>query len=340
MYFRKEYYTVYLIVALLILTSVLYLVFQYSITSDIVITALWGLLLVVLITAGNKIISNFLNRKLPWNKYLSVRFFTQLISVLIYSLLCFNISYYIFKLMFTNDPPSPDQVAMVNIYGSLIVLPIFSIYYVIHFINEWKKIQIKSEKLEKESVKTQLENLKNHLDPHFLFNNLNILSSLIDIDRESSKKYLTKFAEVYRFMLQTKTSELITLQQELEFIDAYFQLIATRFQDALYLKKDISREKLNLQIPPLTIQLLIENAIKHNSFSKSDPLIIEILETDTHNLKIRNNLKRHIMPVTTTGSGLKNIQYRYKYFTDRQVKILDTGKYFEVIIPLIEIEEV
>ena len=127
MYFKKEYITVYLIVGLLIFIAILYAFLKSSFNADIIITLTWGLILVVLISYGNKLISGFLNKKLPWNKYLSVRFFVQLISVLFYSLLCFNISYYLFKLMFTNDPPSPDQVAMVNIYGSLVILPIFSI---------------------------------------------------------------------------------------------------------------------------------------------------------------------------------------------------------------------
>ncbi len=337
----KRQHTTFIILAVLVfLLTVIVLIVYSGSYSAFLITSLWVLILALLIPLGNRYISMFLNKKLPWEKYLSVRFFVQLISVLIYSLVCFNISYFIFKLVFTNDPPAPDQIAMVNIYGSLVVLPVFSIYYVIHFINQWKKTQVKSEKLEKDSIKSELLNLKNHLDPHFLFNNLNILSSLIDIDKEGSKQYLSKFAEVYRFMLQTKSTELISLRQELDFIDAYFHLIATRFQDALYLKKNISPDKLEFQLPPLTLQLLIENAIKHNSFSRKEPLLIEINETEDGALTIKNNIKRLVMPATNSGTGLKNIRDRYQYFTDNNVKISDNGRYFEVRIPLIEIEEI
>ncbi len=337
---QRQRNKVFIIASFVLALVLLSLLFTTSINPSVLITGIWAVILVILISGGNRLLSSILNRQLPWERYLSVRFFVQLISILIYSLLCFNVSYFIFKLIFTNDPPAPDQVAMVNIYGSLIVLPVFSIYYVIHFINQWKKTQTKTERLEKESIKSELLNLKNHLDPHFLFNNLNILSSLIDIDKESSKEYLSRFAEVYRFMLQTKSTELISLRQELEFIDAYFHLIATRFKDSLYLKRNISKDKLDCQLPPLTLQLLIENAIKHNSFSRNEPLVIEINETDDPALTVKNNIKRLVMPATSSGTGLKNIKGRYQYFSDNEVKISDNGSYFEVRIPLIEIEEI
>lgn len=109
MHFKKEYTTLYVVISILLIVLILFGLLQFEYNPAIVITIFWGILLITLITLGNKLISSFLDKRLPWSMFLSVRFFVQLVSILIYSLLCFNISYFIFKMMFTNDPPPPRQ---------------------------------------------------------------------------------------------------------------------------------------------------------------------------------------------------------------------------------------
>lgn len=306
----------------------------------VLITAAWLAIIILLLYLGNRAITRFLNKELPWSDYLTIRFFVQLLASLIYALICFNGSYFIFKILFTHDPPSPSQIFAVNLYSVLVILPAFSIYYVMYFMKEWKKSKVESEALQKESVKSQLLNLKNHLDPHFLFNNLNILSTLIEKGEENSTEYLNKFAEVYRYMLQNNTKELILLSDELEFIQSYLQLIKMRFRNALRFDVEIPAEKLELTIPPLTIQMLLENCVKHNALNESNPLNIEIKYIDDDYLLIQNNLTARKVKFQSNGSGLQNIKNRYSFFTDKPVSIENNGAHFKVLIPLIELEEI
>jgi len=133
----------------------------------VLITIGWVLMMSLLLWFGNKTINRFLNKELPWSDYLTLRFFIQMLASLTYALICINISYLVFKLLFTEDPPSPGQIFMVNVYSIFLILPVFSIYYVVFFIKEWKISKIESEQFQKESLKSQSTNLKNHLNPHF-----------------------------------------------------------------------------------------------------------------------------------------------------------------------------
>jgi sensor histidine kinase YesM len=306
----------------------------------VLVTVAWLAIIIVLLYLGNRAITRFLNKELPWSDYLTTRFFVQLLASLIYALICFHGSYFVFKILFTNDLPSPSQIFAVNLYSVLVILPAFSIYYVMYFMKEWKKSKVESEALQKESVKSQLLSLKNHLDPHFLFNNLNILSTLIEKGEENSTEYLNKFAEVYRYMLQNNTKELILLSDELEFIQSYLQLIKMRFRNALRFDVEIPTEKLELTIPPLTIQMLIENCVKHNALNESNPLNIDIKYIDDDYLLIQNNLTARKVKFQSNGSGLQNIKNRYSFFTDKPVSIENDGAHLKVLIPLIELEEI
>lgn len=337
--YNRQLLPIYLVIGCLLLILIFYVFSTFAPNIMVLVTIGWVLIITFLLWFGNRIISRFLNKELPWAEYLTLRFFVQLLASLTYALICINASYLVFKLLFTQDPPSPDQIFMVNVYSIFLILPIFSIYYVLYFIREWKKSKIESELFQKESMKSQLANLKNHLDPHFLFNNLNILSSLIEKGEDDSKEYLNKFAEVYRYMLQNNTMELIPLREELNFIDAYLQLIKMRFQYGLNIIIEIPEDKLDFTLPPLTLQLLVENSIKHNALSKEHPLIIEIKYRNENHLQIRNNIIAKKIKFHSNGSGLKNIENRYKYFTEKEVAIENDGAFFSVKIPLLEVEE-
>jgi len=181
--------------------------------------------------------------------------------------------------------------------------------------------------------------LRNHLDPHFLFNNLNTLSSLMDIDTELSKKYLDKFAEVYRTILRTEHSDLTTVSEEMEMVNAYIYLINIRFQDAVHFDIDICEECMEKAIPPLTIQMLIENVLKHNITSKSKPLHIQIKTENKNTLIIINNLQRKPFdPETASGTGIENIKSRYRFFTNQEVMVQESEEAFEVRVPLMKVE--
>ncbi len=300
----------------------------------------WIVLIIALLWTGNAQISKYLDFKLPWLEYGTVRFFSQLASGLIYSLLVINLSYLVLKSLFTTDPPSIAQIIVMNTYGVLIILPVISIYFGVHFLRSWRKSELEAEKFQKESIKSQLEALKNHLDPHFLFNNLNILSSLIDKDKDLSQAYLEKFAEIYRVILQSKVTEVIPLSEEMDFINAYIYLIKIRFEENIEISMQLDSESTSKMLPPLTLQMLVENAIKHNIITESKPLKIEISSNGSQSLIVKNNLNPKPTAKNDSGSGLENIENRYAYFTNEKIKLKNDGVYFTVEVPLIEVDEI
>lgn len=302
-------------------------------------TLAWVGTAALLLWFGNSIISKLLDKKFSWLKYGNIRFFMQLFIIIFYSLSVINGLYLMLKLYFTEGLPTVMQLIVTNVYGALIIIPVSSIYFGIYFLKSWNKSQLEAERLQKESAKAQFKALVNHLDPHFLFNNLNILSALIDRDVKQSQKYLEKFAEVYRVVLQTDNDQLISLRKELEFIEAYIYLISIRFDDLLNVEIKIPENKKEFQLPPLTLQMLIENAMKHNIVTEDKPLNISVSAAGNF-LIIKNSLNQKEMEANNTGSGLENISKRYAYFTDNKLIIESTASEFIVKAPLIEVEEI
>jgi LytS/YehU family sensor histidine kinase len=240
-----------------------------------------------------------------------------------------------------SSAPSLEQILVMNVWGTAIFLPVFSLYFSLHFLRHWRQSELAVAQYQKESLRSQLDSLKNHLDPHFLFNNLNILASLIDQDKASSKLFIQKFADVYRTLLRAKSDDLIQLQEELDFIQSYMYLIHVRFENLIVFKSTISPTLKKRMVPPLTLQMLVENAIKHNGVSETQPLIIEMLDGDgaTGYLIVRNTLKPKPARATeASGTGLNNVRQRYAHFTDLPVQIRQTEGHFEVHIPLLKIE--
>jgi LytS/YehU family sensor histidine kinase len=275
---------------------------------------------------------------MPWENDTLRRILYQLLLSGIYTALSANLSYYLFKSFFTDFPPDAQQIILLNIYATFIVIPVFSIFFGIYFLTKWKKATIAMEEAKKEAIKSELLALKNHIDPHFLFNNLNILSSLIEPENSSAQSFLEKFAEVYRYVLKHKDSEVIVLRAELQFLEAYIYLINTRFEKQLDISVDVDERSREYYLPTLTIQMLVENALKHNNFSSKNKLQIKIctigdhlLISNTYNPKNSKTVDDH-----TDGSGLKNIEKRYELISKMKPDIEISEKKFIVKLPLIK----
>jgi len=298
----------------------------------------WFLYAVLLIIIVLYSLSWILNRFLSWKQYAGTRFLIQLIFGTGLSLLCVNLVYNFLKQELTSAPADLSQVVLLNIYGAAFILPIFSSYFGYKFLKAWRKSELESERLMRENTKSQLLSLRNHLDPHFLFNNLNILSSLMDKDTALSKTYLNKFAEVYRVILKTEYSDLTTLEEELDLIDSYVYLISIRFKDCVFFDFSIDNTLKTRALPPLTIQMLIENAIKHNVATVDKPVRIKIY-SEGDMLLVENNLqKKKYMPRERKATGIENIRRRYEFFTDKKPVVVESETAFIVKLPLIEIE--
>ena len=310
---------------------------ELSLNTIFILTLTWFVLITGFLWLGNTAINRFLNRRFPWLTFGTTRFFTQLLLVMIYSLIIINGSYYVFKTLFTQDPPTLDQFLVMNVYGAILIIIVSSVYFGITFLRSWRKSEIEAEKMQKEHIKSQLKALQNHLDPHFLFNNLNILSSLIDKDKDQSKVFLEHFAEVYRGLLRKDLNDIVSIKEELEFLKTYIYLIKIRFEENIQIEISIPGEFTKKFIPPLTLQMLLENAIKHNKITEKMPLRVSIITEGRDRLVVKNSLNKKSTN-GTKGSGLENISKRYSYFTDSRVEWKESEDEFVIEIPLLEIE--
>ncbi len=325
------------VIILVIIAAIFLVLYNTDAAPELYLTTGWVIAVLGLIFLGNRLLTKLLDRRLPWLQHGNKRFYWQLSLGILLSLLIINISYLIFKLLLTQDPPDMAQITTMNALGTLILLPTISINFGIQFLKNWKNAQLASEEFQKESIKAELEALKNHLDPHFLFNNLNILSSLISKDQKLSQSYLEKFAEVYRIILQSSSEELVALHEELDFISAYMYLLQIRFEDTIQLDINIEPENKQYYLPPLTLQMLIENAIKHNVITEICPLKMSIECRDRY-LVIKNNLQeKKVAARNSSKTGIKNIERRYSYFTNKQVEVFRNEQSFIVKVPLIDI---
>lgn len=199
---------------------------------------------------------------------------------------------------------------------------------------QWKASLVEAERLQKESLRTQYEALKAQVNPHFLFNSLNTLSSLVHADPDLAEEFIDEFARFYRYILEIKDKNLVSLQEELEMMQSYIYLQKIRFGEALTVENRIDTGFLHHLLPPLTLQMLAENAIKHNALSPEKPLVIS-LEVKNGFLMISNNLQQRQAAVKSTGIGLYNLKEKYKILSEVQPEFKTEGRRYVASIPLI-----
>ena len=173
------------------------------------------------------------------------------------------------------------------------------------------------------------------MNPHFLFNSLNSLTTLVE-DNKLAVEYVQNLSDLIRYMLKSGEKELVLLRDEIAIMNTYISLQQKRFPETLVIKVDVPESFYHYAVPPLVLQMLVENCLKHNIISRKNPLFVEIL-AEKNTVTVINNLQ--IKPgVESTGQGLKNISGRYRYFTSRKIEIIKTHDFFKVIIPLLEVE--
>jgi sensor histidine kinase YesM len=204
------------------------------------------------------------------------------------------------------------------------------------FYEKWRRLVDEAEQLKRENLQSQLEGLKGQVNPHFLFNSLNSLSSLISDEPDKAEKFLDEMSKVYRYLLRTNEDGLTTLDAEMQFIHSYFHLLKTRYGDGLDMEILIDERYYAYQLPPLTLQMLVENAVKHNMILKDRPLKILIMTTNSGRLVVSNNLQRKDRMVSSNKVGLTNIVNKYRLMKQEEISVRDDGKEFAVVVPLIQ----
>jgi LytS/YehU family sensor histidine kinase len=230
-------------------------------------------------------------------------------------------------------------------YGQILV-PLFvtiMISLFLHsrsFLHEWRAAAIRAERLEKESAVARLDSLRRQVDPHFLFNSLNALTSLVEEnDPARAVRFIRQLSQVYRYVLDSQSQELVPLADEIRFAESYLFLQKTRLGDALAVEMPLPppAQLSTFFLPPLALQLLLENTIKHNTAFQADPLHLRVtLDTAAHTLTVRNTLRpRRLAPGESSGLGLKNLVARYAFLTNKPLQIGEEGSEFVVTLPLL-----
>jgi LytS/YehU family sensor histidine kinase len=220
--------------------------------------------------------------------------------------------------------------------GLIIAFLITGIQEAVYYFSRLLQAEKETEQLKKENLQTQLDSLKQQVNPHFLFNSLNTLSYLISEDPEKAEEFLDEMCKVYRYLLRNNENELTNLATELQFIRSYFHLLKTRYGDSLHLNLAVEPSDEQRLLPSLTLQLLVENAVKHNVIHRDHPLTVHISTQGNGQLTVKNNLQKKVQKVASNQVGLSNIASKFSLLKQPDIKVQQTDTEFLVTIPLIQ----
>lgn len=296
-----------------------------------------SIVITVIVWEGNLRIDNWLNINFPWVEKPIKRISIQIPGSLIFSSFAIFLPMLFYNTYVCNLPNESNKQVLLftsSVIGMLITVIILSLEISTQFFAKWKQSAIEAEKYKTESVQAQLQNLKNQINPHFLFNNMSVLSSLVYKDQDKAVDFINQLSKVYRYLLDNRNSELVTLENEMEFIKSYNYLLQIRFDTNLIFKIEIRSDKMGMLIPPMSIQMLIENAIKHNEISEELPLTISI-ESEDNTVVVKNNLQLRNNQEVSSKSGLQNIKDRYKYYSEKLIVVNQDATSFTVTLPLL-----
>ena len=298
---------------------------------------------VVFLWEGNSAVFWYINKRFPGYEQTKKLIKYLIIGTYTYTLVGFTIIKLFLTLIVQVEALYPFQweIYFNGLRTSIIASTIVCVIYEsIHFFILWKEAMLEAEKLKKAGIQSQLDALKAQINPHFMFNSLTTLASLIPEDPDKAVGFVEQLAKQYRYILNMQDKELVPLTEELEFLDSFIFLSKARFGNKIEVAKKISPENHHLYIPPITLQLLVENAIKHNVISKSKHLLITIeskLVNGIPHISVINPLQPKINDSNGNGKGLKNITKRYELLDMSPPMILKKETEYEVTVPLIEI---
>lgn len=302
-----------------------------------------SLLTIVLITLfaweGNRILENVIARRIsPERKrirFLAAFFFSGLaFSCLIATGIVLSIGTFIYHYPW---PVLEMPVKLNLIYAGLINLLFHLLNAIVFFFREYRIKATEAEELKRISAQAELQAIRTQVNPHFLFNNLNVLSGMVIKENPKANRFIEEFSKVYRYILNSQDKELVALEQELAFIKPYVYLLQERYPDGLKVDIGVPEKYLSRYIIPVALQMLIENAIKHNVISRNNPLHIEVKANGTGMLTVRNNRQPRQSVEQSNKIGLNNIAKRYELICGRQIEIHISPEAFEVKVPLLNV---
>ena len=270
-----------------------------------------------------------LDKLIHWRSYFLLRFLTGFIVNTLLSIGMMTGVIRFFALI------SQDEALKL---GILLVISVFiyEIFYGwFYSYRYYAHTQVEQIRSERWQLELQFESLKNQISPHYLFNCLNTISSLLYKDSYVAEEFIRRMADTFRYVLSHQKRKLVTLREEVEFVKAYYYLLQVRYEDHLRMEINLPKSILDTSLPPLTLQLLVENAVKHNQISKENPLLVYISAKDNTHLVITNTKTITVNPSTSFKIGLDNIKNRYQFFTTEKITVKD-GTKFSVELPILK----
>jgi len=297
----------------------------------------YTLLYSVVLTLINSSFFVYLNRRVVWKKYSRYRLVIGAVGGVFLTMVGILWIRILIRMGFEGANWEEFLTGERTIYYliALIITIVISIFFhALYFYRALQDKKVKEQKIIAGTASAKFDALKNQLDPHFLFNSLNVLTSLIEEDPDQAQKFTTSLSKVYRYVLEQKNKDLVTVDEELQFAKTYIRLLKMRFEDSIVFDIPEKCSNPEAKIVPLSLQLLLENAVKHNIVTSSRPLYIKVIE-EGNSLVIQNNLQEKQVVKKSSGVGLQNIQQRYSILSDREVQITKTETDFSVVVPML-----
>lgn len=293
---------------------------------------------------ANGFLNDFLDRLYPWDSKAIPRLGIGIVAACLMNVtLLYGLLIFYFGIIKGKGIQQAIEANYANSFGPsalVIVLVITLIFYCVMFFKRMQEEKLINAKLRTEKADAELNALKSQLDPHFLFNSFNVLSGLIDEDSKKAQHFLGDLSKIYRYVLEKRDTDLTTLAEEMDFAKKYLSLLSTRFEDGLKVNIGLNEDSLKKKVPTFSLQLLLENVVKHNKLDKEAPLTVNISATHK-NLVVKNEKKSRSTYSSvngsseTTGLGLENIKQRYALYQVEGFQVVDGQDVFEVNLPLI-----
>lgn len=297
----------------------------------------FSFILCILLGYGNGELITIIDRKISWIEAPVKRLIVGTIVVVVYSFLASVLVVYLYNIFLYDRPPFDSHTWRQTINAAILPVYIAIVITVIltsrSFLLAWKKSTIDTEKLKRENLQAQYNALKNQINPHFLFNSFNVLTDLVYMDQDLAAKFIQRLSVVFRYVLDSSKKEFVSLKSELDFLDSYIFLLKIRFGENLLIERPEYEDK-GENIIPLCLQMLIENAVKHNVVSEEEQLKI-VVKIEDDQVCVSNNIQLRNVTEGSTKLGLANIKARYALLNGKSVKVEQTKENFTVYVPLI-----
>jgi two-component system LytT family sensor kinase len=308
----------------------------FQVLNTFLVAFFWSFSICITQWSGLGLVHTFLDRKISWIEAPVKKTFVLILVFLLYSISAFILVQLFNYYVWLGVVPSKSWALIIQSvpYTLLISLVMSLIFTAIGFFHAWKNSFVQAEKLKVEMMAYKYESLRNQINPHFLFNSLNVLSGLVYEDQAMAVKFIQQMSDLFRYVLDSREKELVPLNDELEFIRSFTFLLKTRFEDKLLIENDVESNPDEF-IVPMTLQLLIENAVKHNEVSETFPLRISIRK-DKDYLEIENNRQPKNAAEDSTKTGLHNIIQQFAFFSDLPIEIIPSDTKFRVRVPILK----